>query len=326
LYFTNNAGTLFAVEARRGKLHWSFKAHRCAAASPALYHGLVIVVFLNKPPCNSTREPSEIDGLVAAFDVHTGKLRWRHVIGPSETSPLVSDGIVYVGDWRNDVYAFTATTGRRHWKFHTGGRVKGGAAVAGNTLYIGSYDGHVYALDKRTGRRIWRASVQGRLGHAGTFYAGPAVAYGRVYIGSTDGKMYSYGARSGKLRWSHGTGSYVYASAAVWRGLVLVGSYDGTFYAFNAATGDQRWKFDSGKPISGSPVVINGVVYFSSLQGRTYGLDARTGRVVWKFNDGQYAAGISGLSRFYAVGYSRIYALIPKSYGAGPPQRAGASR
>ncbi|MDQ2984974.1 MAG: PQQ-like beta-propeller repeat protein [Actinomycetota bacterium] len=319
LYFTNNSGTLYALTTRHGRIGWRFHSRRCAAASQALYRGLVIAVFLNKPPCNSTR--SDIDGLIAAFDVRTGKIRWRHVIGPSETSPVISDGVVYVGDWRNNVYAFTATTGRLHWKYSTGDKIKGGPAISGNRLYVGSYDGYLYALDKRTGRLIWRSASQQRLGGKGTFYSGPAVAYGRVYIGSTDGKVYSYGARSGKLRWSHGTGSYVYASPAVWRGLILIGSYDGTFYAFDAATGDVRWKFHARRGISGSAVVINGVVYFSSLRGRTYALNPANGRVVWTFADGQYAAAIAGRQRLYLVGYSRLYALIPQSYGAGPPNR-----
>jgi outer membrane protein assembly factor BamB len=310
LYITNNSGTLYAINTRTGRLAWRFRARRCAAATPAAYRNLVFVVWLNKPPCNATR--SGIDGLIAAFDARTGRIRWRHVIGPSESSPLISNGIVYVGDWRNNVYAFTATTGRLHWRFHTGDKVKGGPAIAGNRLYIGSYDSHVYALNARTGKQVWRSAAQQRLGPQGTFYAGPAVAYDRVYIGATDGKVYSFGATTGKLRWSQGTGNYVYASPAVWRGRVLVGSYDGTFYALNAATGDVLWRFDAHKPISGSASVIDGLVYFASLGGRTYALNAVTGKKVWSFGDGQYGAAVADKTHLYVVGYSSVWALAPR--------------
>ena len=66
--------------------------------------------FLNKPPCNATR--SGLDGQVVALNADTGKVRWRVTIGPTESSPLVVDGLVYVGDWSGRVYALSTRTGR----------------------------------------------------------------------------------------------------------------------------------------------------------------------------------------------------------------------
>ena len=253
-----------------------------------------------------------------AFDAETGRIRWQRTIGPSESSPLFADGLVIVGDWSHDVYAFTAASGNLRWHFKAGGLVKGAISQSGNRVYFGSYDTHVYALDLHTGKQIWRASSQPRIGRTGTFYADPAIAYGRVYIGATDGKMYSFGATTGKLRWSNGTGNFIYSSAAVWRGNVLVGSYDGTFYSFDAATGDIRWQFHAGGKISGSASVIDGVVYFSTLSGRTFGLNAGNGRLVWRYPTGQYAAAVASKSRLYVVGYSKLYALIrqPRKRGS----------
>ena len=154
---------------------------------------------------------------MVALDADTGKVRWRVAMGPTESSPLVVGGLVYVGDWRGRVYALSTRTGRTVWSYQTGDKVKDGIAYAGGRVYFGSYDHHVYALNAHTGRLVWKASAQERLGPRGTFYSTPAVAYGRVYIGATDRKVYSFGATSGKLRWSHGTGGYVYASPAVWK-------------------------------------------------------------------------------------------------------------
>src|SRR6185312_3228466 len=161
-----------------------------------------------------------------------GRVAWRRQIGPSESSPLVDGGRVYLGDWSGKVYAFAEHTGKPLWTTTLHGQVKGGASLSGRRLFVGDYSGHVYALDTRTGRVIWQASAQPRFGSTGRFYATPAVAYGRVYIGSTDGKMYSFGATTGDLRWSQSTGSYVYSSAAVWRDRVFVGSYSHQFTCF----------------------------------------------------------------------------------------------
>jgi len=310
LYIANNLGVLFAIEARTGNEKWHYDARRCTAASPAVAKRLVYQVFLNRPPCNA--QGSSLDGEVVAFLARGGKVRWRRTIGPSETSPLVANGLVYVGDWLGKVYAFDANTGKTRWTFSTGGKVKGGVALSGNRVYFGSYDGHVYALNARTGRQIWRASAQARLGPTGTFYATPAVAYGRVYIGSTDHKVYSYGATTGEVRWSHTTGSYVYSSPAVWRLSVYIGSHDGNLYCFDAATGDVRWRYDAHGVISGSPTVIDGVVYFSTARNRTFALNARNGKVLWQFPDGQYTPAVADSKKLYLVGHTRLFALLPK--------------
>jgi len=310
LYFANSLGSLHAVKITRVREQWVYRTGRCTAATPAVADHIVYMSFLNKPPCNATR--SGIDGEVVALDADTGKVRWKVKTAPTESSPLVAGGLVYVGDWSGKVYALNAKSGRVVWTYQTGDKVKDAMAYAGGRVFFGSYDTHVYALNARTGKLVWKTGAQQRLGATGTFYSTPAVAYGRVYIGATDGKMYSFGATSGKLRWSHGTGSYVYASPAVWNRTVYAGSYDGTFYAFDAATGDVRWKFKTAGPISGSAVVINGVVYVACFGGRTYGLDARTGKVLWLFKRGRYAGVVADTVRLYAVGYGRIFAFFPK--------------
>jgi outer membrane protein assembly factor BamB len=311
LYFANSLGSLFSVKITRVREEWVYRTGRCTAASPAVVDHIVYMTFLNKPPCNATR--SGLDGEVVALDADTGKVRWKVKMAPTESSPVVRGGLVYVGDWSGKLYALNARSGRVVWTYQTGNKIKDGVAYAGGRVYFGSYDTHVYALNARTGKLVWRTGAQQRLGATGTFYSTPAVAYGRVYIGSTDGKMYSFGATSGKLRWSHGTGSYVYASPAVWNRRVYAGSYNGTFYAWDAATGDVRWKFKTAGPISGSAVVINGVVYVACFGGRTYGLDARTGKVLWVFKRGRYAGVVADTVRLYLVGYGRIFAFFPRN-------------
>ncbi len=316
LYVETNEGNLVALEARGGEPAWTFRTGRCAAASPAVDAFTVYATFMNRPPCNAKGD--DLDGVLVALRARDGKVRWRFSLGPSETSPLVVDGRVYVGDWRGRIYSLDGRTGRMLWTFQTDGEVKGALAYANGNVYVGSYDHHVYALDAETGEQVWRAAAQQRLGPRGTFYSTPAVAYGRVYIGSTDGKVYSYGATSGELRWSHGTGDYVYSSPAVWEKTVYIGSHDEHLYALDAATGDEKWKFQANGRISGSPTVIDGVVYFSTLDQRTYALDGTTGRELWTWNDGKYAGVIGGRQRLYLIGHTRVYAMLEKDRSPKP--------
>ena len=314
LYFSTNAGRFAAISVKTGKPAWKLDLHRCVAASPAIgphAHGTVYAVFLNRPPCNVASGSHGHDGRIVAFSAGHGEIHWQHVIGPSESSPLLVGDRIYVGDWNGDVWAFDANSGRVLWHRHVGGAVKGAIAGAGDRLYVGSYDGHVYCLS-RAGAQLWRASAQPRLYGRGSFYSTPALAYDRVYIGSTDGKVYSFGAGTGKLRWSHSTGGYVYGSPAVWNKLVLVGSYSGRFLAFDAATGEQRWSFRANGKISGSATVIGNVVYFATLKKRTYALNARTGTLLWSFPDGEYTPVVAVHGRLFLVGYQTVYGMVPR--------------
>ena len=307
-YLPIERGIIRALQAWDGKVVWSRRFDACIAASPAVAKGVVYESLLN--PCNEPHDNRK--GAVVALNARTGKTVWRAAIGATESSPLVVNGVVYVGSRNDKVYALDADTGRVRWTYTTGGEVKGAAAYIAGTIYIGAYDGHLYALNARTGMLRWRASVENRLGGRGTLYANPAIAYGRVYIGATDGVVYSFGATSGRLLWARRTGGYVYSSAALWHQTVYVGSYDRKLYAIDAATGDVRWTFETNGAISGSPTVLNGVVYVSTLKGKTYGLDALRGKVVWTFTDGQYSPIVADQRRVYLVGYARLFALVPR--------------
>ena len=310
LFFASNDGVVFAISAKTGKRAWRYESHRCAAMSPAVDGHTVFATFLNRPPCNATG--SELDGEVVALTAGSGRVRWRRTIGPSESSPLVHQGAVYVGDWGGRVYRFASADGRLVWSFQAEGKIKGGVALSGGRLFFGTYDHKVYALNASTGKLVWTAKAQPRFGSPGNFYATPAVAYGRVYIGATDGKVYSFGATSGRLRWSQSTGGYVYSSPAVWRRRVYVGSYSGWLYCLDAATGDVRWRFQANGPISGSPTIVAGRVYFATLNLRTYALDARNGDELWTLPDGKYTPVVADPERLYLTGYTRLYGLEKK--------------
>jgi eukaryotic-like serine/threonine-protein kinase len=295
-------GRLYSLDPANGSVRWRYDSRLCGWSSPALADQLVFATFIGNAECHAARGGGEL----VAFSAESGRVRWRRAIGPSESSPLVDGGTVYVGDQDGRVSAFAATSGRLRWSYATGAAIKASASLAYGRIYIGNYAGEMLALSARTGRLLWRSA-----GH-GNFYSTAAVDAGRVYVGSLDGHVYAFSAWNGHVLWSTGTGSYVYASPAVWRGIVLIGSYDHTFYALDGATGGIRWSFRVGAPISGAASVVDGLAYFSSFDHRTYALDAASGRLREKWPDGEYSPAVAGDGRLYLVGLGRIYALAPR--------------
>src|SRR5262245_59989337 len=87
-------GHLYALDPATGKVRWRYYAHRCGWSSPALADHLLFATFIAHPSCRSTLQNGEL----LAFSPATGRIRWRRAIGPSESSPLVANGTVYVAD------------------------------------------------------------------------------------------------------------------------------------------------------------------------------------------------------------------------------------
>jgi outer membrane protein assembly factor BamB len=295
-------GRLFAIDPATGRVRWRYYAPRCGWSSPALGGGLVFATFIAHPSCHA----HAYAGAIVAFTARDGHVVWHRRIGPCESSPLVANGLVYIGDQDGYVYAFDARTGRPRWSFNTGAPIKASPTLAYGRIYIGNYAGAFFALDARSGRLVWRQAGYGN------FYSTASVSAGRVYVGSLDENVYALSARTGERLWTFGTRSYVYASPAVWRGLVLVGSYDGGFYALRAEDGSLRWIYRTGASISGAASVIGGVVYFSTLAHKTYALAAGGGRLLEQWPDGEYSPAVAGIGRLYLVGVGRIYALAPR--------------
>lgn len=318
LYLLKNNGALYAIKRRTGVVYWKKKLGNLAASSPAYANGVLYCTILEGSKGSK-------QGRIVAFNVEYPRERWSRTLpSRTETSPIVVQGVVYIGSENGTIYAFDADDGKLRWTARAAGAVKGGLAYDSGKLYVGDYGGQVRALDARTGRKLWAVDGGGGafgLG-GGQFYATPSVAFGRVYLGNTNGSMYSFSTADGKLAWRRGTGNYIYSSAAVASvpgvgPTVYVGSYDGTLYALNARTGDVRWTHRAEGRISGGVQMIGDLVFYSTLNGHTTALGASTGRRVWTIAKGKFNPVISDGRYLFLNAETSLFAFDLRS-GTGP--------
>jgi serine/threonine-protein kinase len=204
---------------------------------------------------------------VYALDAATGQRRWSYTTaGVVDTSPVLADGIVYVGSADGGgVYALDAATGRLRWFYSQSGAYDNSPAVAGGTVYVDS-GGNVYALDAATGQLRWSYTTGG----AGNSLA---VAVGTVYAGS-GGDVYALDAATGRLRWSYPAAGGVDSGPAVDGSTVYLGSTGGSVDALDAATGRLRWSYPARGGVDSGPAVADGTVYVGSTAGKVYALNA----------------------------------------------------
>jgi hypothetical protein len=84
---------------------------------------------------------------VYAIDAVTGRERWRFKTGNwVDSSPAVSNGIVYVGGTDKNLYAMDAVTGTEKWRFKTGSYIQSSLGVSNDILYVGNADNNLYGV------------------------------------------------------------------------------------------------------------------------------------------------------------------------------------
>ena len=216
-------------------------------------------------------------------------LKWTfHTGGSIVSSPVVANGLVYIGSSDNYIYAIDAGTGLLRWKFNAHGDVNSSPAASEGVVFAVSLDGNLYALDAATGSQKWSFATQGERRHTGPgmdyaipatevmpdpwdlFLSSPAVVGDTVYFGSGDTNLYAVNTANGSLRWRYKTDGVIHGSPAIGGGMVYIGSFDTFFYALDAASGALVWKFKTGDDpkahlmtgIPGSASFANGTVYF----------------------------------------------------------------
>lgn len=249
----------------------------------------------------------DMRGRVTLLDRATRAVQQVVDVGsPVESSPLVLDGVDYLGTWDGHIVALDLRDGKPRWSVSVGQKITASAAVADGLLVIGDYGGAVHALDPATGAERWRAQVNGRV------YGTAALAGGRAFVPSSSGaSLTAFSLADGSRLWRRTAGSYVYAAPAVWGGSVVFGSYDGQLRSVSAATGDTLWTVSAGRPISGAIVVVDGVAYAGSFAHRILGVEVATGKLLLDFPHGEYVPVSGNGGRLLLHGYSRLFAVEP---------------
>ena len=88
-----------------------------------------------------------VENVLSPATVPGLSLHWSEATGNQiNSSPAVGNGVVYVGSFDNNLYAFKASSGALLWSAATGKVIYSSPAVTNGMVYIGSYDNSLYAF------------------------------------------------------------------------------------------------------------------------------------------------------------------------------------
>ena len=151
-------------------------------ASPVFADGRVFVAMGQGP--DHGNGPSLIHAISpnGQGDVTESRLLWTsREVGRVVGTPIVKDGLLYVGDLGGTIHCLDAATGAHVWKQETDAAVWGSLLLAGERLYVGSVDGRMTVL--RAGRQ---KQLLGQIEMDAPLYSPPALVGDALYLATAN--------------------------------------------------------------------------------------------------------------------------------------------
>ena len=259
LHFDRNS-QLVCLDAETGKVRWIIPTPLHLEGSPGI-EGDIVAIGAGAIEKMPSRELDSHPGFVLAARISTGETLWKYDVNDPESSPVIADGIVYIGAGFN-----------------------GNAIVALRT----ETDEDLEA--KGLAREIWRAPMKHPITSAVTLVGDVLLASGGNgdYIASDhdapEGVVVALSRADGKILWETKHDDAVLGAAAVADGKVVCGSRTGEVIALALDTGKLLWKQRVSKhmPVLAAPAIAAGRVYAVSNNGYLAVLNADTGEVLEK--------------------------------------------
>ncbi len=254
VYFESNDGSLYAFYSN-GTQKWnasigaSSTEHR---SSPTNYSDVIIVGSGDQGITSST------NGKVYWFYSNGTQKCYYDVSGETDySSPLVKNGVVYIGSGRdgNNTFALYAGNCSKKWNRSLNSHMVSSPVVSGELMIISTdRDGNTtYAINITNGEIVWNYT-------AGADVSSSAFVYeGMVFVGSDDDYLHVLNLSTGEELWNYSTGGDVDCSPVVHDDVAYFGSSDGYFYAVNTTSHEQLWNFSAlpGYQIDSSPALCN---------------------------------------------------------------------
>ncbi len=222
----------------------------------------------------------ELGGPVASLPV---------LLGEGESQQL------FVGTDNGDLFALVPETGAERWRYATDGRIRNPARMAQGVVFVVNSRDQVYALDARDGAWRWQYEEPLQTdftvhGHAGLTFSPAADPesgdVGTLWSCFDDGRVVALSAASGEPLWAvsvapQGGGNFVDCDTTpVVDGntLYVAGQQSGVFAL--TTTGEETWWFPA-KGVGSLALGPGGVILaVSSLEG-VFALD-RNGLALWR--------------------------------------------
>lgn len=209
---------------------------------------------------------------------------WEYAVPSTafDTTPIIVDGVVYLGDLDGGFYAIDLASGKERWKVKFEAGFASAAAVQAGGLYVGDYDGFVRRLDPANGAEVWKFETGAQIDGGPNFYDSA------VLVTSEDGSLYALEAETGALRWKYTTGDQLRCAPTVVDHRTFLGGCDGRLHMVDLKTGQavgETLALDG--PTGSTPAAIDRLAIAATHSGTIFAFDWQAGKSVWSYRDAE---------------------------------------
>jgi outer membrane protein assembly factor BamB len=224
----------------------------------------------------------DLDGGFYALRLSDGEVQWRKKFEDGfSSSPAYRNGKIIVGDYEGLVRCIEASSGETAWTFSTDAQIDGGANFFGELVLVTSEDGSLYALNFADGKLAWKYTTGDQL------RCGPTIAGTKTFLAGCDGKLHVVDLDSGK---NLGDGfplqSPTGATPGVEGDVAYVPTHSGTVFALSHTTLKQNWCFEDqerSQEIRSSPAIFGDRLFVTTRNKRLLAIDRQSGSLKWEY-------------------------------------------
>ncbi|MEM6295674.1 MAG: PQQ-binding-like beta-propeller repeat protein [Myxococcota bacterium] len=319
LYVGSREGTLLALDMLRGEVMWELPLGGAVSSRPLL---------TDMPGEAGTRDPAAPHGMMLvgtdngdeiAIDLESREELWRYPTdGKVRTVPVVAEGVVYIANSRDQVFALDQRTGAWRWQYEqplqTDFTVSGYAGLAyvpssdgvgTGVVYTGFGNGKVVAIDAASGEALWLTSLAPPAG--GDFSdcdSTPLVnpEAGRLYVAGQQTGVFALDLEDGTPAWSFGVRAVGDLARGAGGDMVGASSLEGVFALDR--DGNQLWRTQVDPGVLSTPVVVDNTVFVAHSDAGLLAFDLESGEFLARLDPG---SGVSSLPVYDGV-LGRLYA------------------
>lgn len=231
--------------------------------------------------------------------------------GALDGSPIINNGIIYVGSRDQYLYALDAQKQRELWRYQAGAPLRSTPTLHGDTLFFGDDDGTMHAVQSSGGTGRWRVPLRGKI------FASAAAGAGLIISATQAGRVVALNPTNGETIWEHFDGNAFYASPAVLNNLVIVANGIGQIKGLDIASGKLQWTFQASGQVRATPACQDGQALIAALDGSVALLDMRSGERLWQRSLGVpiSASPVLSSERAFAVGQEGVVFALSRDGG-----------
>jgi len=261
VYSPGGDGVLRAIKADTGAILWTYDCGEELVTVPVLAEGKVLVASQS--------------ATLYAVEAADGKWVWQYRRTPpvgfilrGASTPVVRDGMVYLGFSDGHAAALDAKTGAAAWDrvLSTGTQFIDVSSTPGfdstGHLIVASYKDGLFSLDPKTGDTVWQSAASG---------LAYVLVRGSVIFAAGEDRVGAYSAETGKSIWLMSLPDRAGQQPAFASGLLLVPTGKALLFV-DPVSGKILRRFDPGKGVTATPGVYGPDALVLSNLGFVYGL------------------------------------------------------